>query len=291
MGPQVPLAFGVLQQQLGGLLHHRQLAQQQWVGHHAAGHALALGADRAVYLRRGQRRQLLIQGGDGIEVALGRAHPYWVVGLQLGNLPVQGRQGSTRDGDGKCDAQGLGITRTPGADGWGGLGPGRRPGSARRGTWTPPAAAGRPGAPPASALLFRPIGTWLPPCPQVSRGAGKEGSDRSDTPAGTPGTKPDDSQKDRVGTSFRPVVVFNAVDLEGDALAGWVAQRQAEAAGVERSEPERLAAAESLLTSWPVPVSYRGKRACFLPQIDRIQLPERARPRRTACRARFSDLG
>jgi antirestriction protein ArdC len=76
--------------------------------------------------------------------------------------------------------------------------------------------------------------------------------------------------------SFRPLVVFNAIDLEGDALAGWVAQRQAEAAGAERSEPDRLAAAEAVLGAWPVPVSYGGERACYLPQIDRIQLPERA---------------
>jgi antirestriction protein ArdC len=57
-----------------------------------------------------------------------------------------------------------------------------------------------------------------------------------------------------------PVVVFNAVDLEADALSDWVEQRQAEA----------------LLGAWPVPVSYGGERACYLPQIDRIQLPERA---------------
>lgn len=113
--------------------------------------------------------------------------------------------------------------------------------------------------------------------PQVNRvAAGKEGSDRSDTPACTPGIKPDDAPTDRVWMSFRPVVVFNVVDLEGDALAGWVAQRQAEAAGSERSEPDRLAAADSLLGAWPVPVSYGGERACYLPQLDRIQLPERA---------------
>jgi antirestriction protein ArdC len=115
--------------------------------------------------------------------------------------------------------------------------------------------------------------------PQVNRVSGVEASDRSDradTPGTTPGAKPDDAPTDRVWTSFRPVVVFNAIDLEGDALAGWVAQRQAEAAGSERSEPERLAAAEAVLGAWPVPVSYRGERACYLPQIDRIQLPERA---------------
>jgi antirestriction protein ArdC len=112
--------------------------------------------------------------------------------------------------------------------------------------------------------------------PQVNRVTGTEGSDRSDTPAGTPVSKPDDAPTDRVSMSFRPVVVFNAFDLEGDALEGWVAQRQAEAAGAERSEPERLATAEALLGAWPVPVSYGGERACYLPPIDRIQLPERA---------------
>lgn len=113
--------------------------------------------------------------------------------------------------------------------------------------------------------------------PQVNRVAGDtERSGSPDTSAATPGIQPDDASTDRVWMSFRPVVVFNAFDLEGDALAGWVAQRQAEAAGAERSEPERLAAAEALLGAWPVPVSYGGERACYLPQIDRIQLPERA---------------
>ncbi|WP_254952763.1 MULTISPECIES: ArdC family protein [unclassified Cyanobium] len=109
--------------------------------------------------------------------------------------------------------------------------------------------------------------------PQVNRvAAGTEGSGIPDT--SDSGTEAGNAA-DRVWMSFRPVVVFNAVDLEGAALAGWVEQRQAEAAGAERSEPERLAAAESLLGAWPVPVSYGGERACYLPQIDRIQLPER----------------
>lgn len=37
-----------------------------------------------------------------------------------------------------------------------------------------------------------------------------------------------------------------------------------------------MAAAESLLKSWPAPLSYGGERACCLPQIGRIELPERA---------------
>ncbi len=81
--------------------------------------------------------------------------------------------------------------------------------------------------------------------PQVNRvGGDTEQSGSPDTSAATPGIKPDDASTDRIWMSFRPVVVFNAIDLEGDALAGWVAQRQAEAAGAECSEPERLAAAE-----------------------------------------------
>ena len=31
-----------------------------------------------------------------------------------------------------------------------------------------------------------------------------------------------------------------------------------------------------MLSAWPVPVSYGGDRAFYLPQLDRIQLPERA---------------
>ncbi len=109
--------------------------------------------------------------------------------------------------------------------------------------------------------------------PQVNRVAtGMEGSDRSDT--SDSGTEARNAA-DRVWMSFRPVVVFNAVDLEGASLAGWVEQRQAEAAGAERSEPARLAAAESLLGAWPVPVGYGGERAFYVPETDRIQLPER----------------
>lgn len=62
--------------------------------------------------------------------------------------------------------------------------------------------------------------------------------------------------------------------------------QQAEAGGTEgasrswvsyRPEPERLAAAEAVLSAWPVPVSYGGDRAFYLPQLDRIQLPDRSR--------------
>jgi antirestriction protein ArdC len=80
----------------------------------------------------------------------------------------------------------------------------------------------------------------------------------------------------RSWASYRPVAVFNAADLEGEALPGLVEARKA-AEGVEpRPEPERLEAAEAVLAAWPVPVSFGGDRACYLPAIDRIQLPDRA---------------
>jgi antirestriction protein ArdC len=80
----------------------------------------------------------------------------------------------------------------------------------------------------------------------------------------------------RCWVSYRPVPVFNASDLEGPGLNELIAARQ-EAAGLQaRPEPERLAAAEAVLSAWPVPVSYGGDRAFYLPQLDRIQLPDRA---------------
>ncbi len=76
--------------------------------------------------------------------------------------------------------------------------------------------------------------------------------------------------------SYRPVALFNAADLEGEALEGLIQKRrQAEGVGL-RPEPERLAAAEAVLSSWPVEVRFGGDRACYLPGPDRIQLPERA---------------
>jgi len=80
----------------------------------------------------------------------------------------------------------------------------------------------------------------------------------------------------RSWASYRPVAVFNVADLEGEALAALIDSRKA-AVGVEaKPEPQRLEAAEAVLGAWPVPVSFGGDRACYLPGIDRIQLPDRA---------------
>ncbi len=80
----------------------------------------------------------------------------------------------------------------------------------------------------------------------------------------------------RSWVSYRPVALFNAADLEGEALEGLIEKRRQAAAAVQRPEPERLAAAEAVLSSWPVAVRFGGDRACYLPAADRIQLPERS---------------
>ncbi|MCP9808052.1 DUF1738 domain-containing protein [Cyanobium sp. HWJ4-Hawea] len=63
--------------------------------------------------------------------------------------------------------------------------------------------------------------------------------------------------------SYRSVAVFNVVDLEGEGA-------------VLRPEPERLVRAEAVLSSGPVEVLFGGDRACYLPSLDRIQLPDRS---------------
>jgi antirestriction protein ArdC len=80
----------------------------------------------------------------------------------------------------------------------------------------------------------------------------------------------------RSWVSYRPVALFNAADLEGEALEGLIEKRRQAEGVLQRPEPERLAAAEAVLSAWPVPVSFAGDRACYLPGPDRIQLPDRS---------------
>ena len=79
----------------------------------------------------------------------------------------------------------------------------------------------------------------------------------------------------RSWVSYRPMALFNAADLAGEALEGLIHKRRQAAGAVLRPEPERLAAAETVLSSWPVPVRFGGDQACYLPLPDRIQLPDR----------------
>ncbi|MEB3167438.1 MAG: zincin-like metallopeptidase domain-containing protein [Synechococcaceae cyanobacterium] len=75
---------------------------------------------------------------------------------------------------------------------------------------------------------------------------------------------------------YRPVAVFHVSDLEGEALAALVARRQALASASLRAEPERLELAERVLSQWPVQRDLGGAMACYLPALDRIQLPVRS---------------
>jgi hypothetical protein len=83
------------------------------------------------------------------------------------------------------------------------------------------------------------------------------------------------AQPGRSWVSYRPVALFNAADLEGEALEALIQKRRQAEGAVLRPEPERLGAAEAVLCGWPVPVSFGGERACYLPVPDRIQLPDR----------------
>jgi len=75
---------------------------------------------------------------------------------------------------------------------------------------------------------------------------------------------------------YRPVPVFNAADLEGSGLAELIRERQSAAARERRPQTERVRGAEAVLRRWPVPVIVGGDRACYLPDADRIHLPDRA---------------
>jgi antirestriction protein ArdC len=81
---------------------------------------------------------------------------------------------------------------------------------------------------------------------------------------------------ERSWVSYRPLPVFNAADLEGDALPALVQARRRADGASRRPEPQRLAAAEAVLAAWPVQVCFGGDRACYLPGHDRIHLPERS---------------
>lgn len=84
------------------------------------------------------------------------------------------------------------------------------------------------------------------------------------------------AQPGRSWVSYRPVALFNAADLQGEALEALIQKRRQSYGAVLRPEPERLEAADAVLSSWAVPVSFGGDRACYLPVPDRIQLPDRS---------------
>jgi antirestriction protein ArdC len=116
--------------------------------------------------------------------------------------------------------------------------------------------------------------------PQVhQRGEGRLGEAAPAVAAGTGGSEAAGQEAAGAGrrwVSYRPVAVFNAVDLEGEALEGLIQKRRQAEGVIQRPDPERLAAAEAVLSSWSVPVCHGGDWACYLPGPDRIQLPDRS---------------
>ncbi|MCP9943341.1 DUF1738 domain-containing protein [Cyanobium sp. ATX 6E8] len=109
---------------------------------------------------------------------------------------------------------------------------------------------------------------------QLLEAASGEGSGPADAGEATAGGGV--ATAGRSWVSYRPVALFNAGDLEGEALEELIQKRYQVEGAVLHPEPERLAAAEAVLSSWPVEVCFGGDRACYLPGPDRIQLPERA---------------
>ena len=198
--------------------------------------------------------------GGGHHVNLLSGRPYRGANPILLSLGLHRRRSSLPYWCGFVEAQGLGLVPRRGSRGVAilrPLGQGRPAGeSGGPGQSSSPASAQGPGIQPAS-------------------GAASAGSDNTDA---------QDMDPHKAGATawvrYRPVSVFNAADLEGEAEAKdrlWrlIEQRRAMASKQQRPEVERLAAAASILGHWPVPVSHGGDQACYLPQSDRILLPHR----------------
>jgi antirestriction protein ArdC len=95
-------------------------------------------------------------------------------------------------------------------------------------------------------------------------------------PLEPPASSPEGSLRQGSWIRYRPVAVFHVSDLEGEGLEALVARRQTAAGTALRPEPERLELAELALSRWPVPLELGGGMACYLPSVDRIQLPQRS---------------
>jgi len=92
--------------------------------------------------------------------------------------------------------------------------------------------------------------------------------------AGQPVLNEQGETQTRQWTSFKPVCVFNAADLEGEGLAEAIAAAIGQPSTV--SDVPVLEKAEAALSSWPVPVQQHGDRAFYSPTADAITLPPRS---------------
>lgn len=96
---------------------------------------------------------------------------------------------------------------------------------------------------------------------------------------GQPLLGPDGQPSVAAWVSYKPACVFNVADLQGKDEEAQASLDAAIAAAlgdvVQRPEPERMAAAEQVLGSWPVETVWAGDRACYSPSADRITMPSR----------------
>jgi hypothetical protein len=96
--------------------------------------------------------------------------------------------------------------------------------------------------------------------PQVHQGVESRLAESGPPAEGGHGSAGSDSQPSvqpgRCWVSYRPVALFNAADLEGEALAALIQKRRQAEGAVLKPEPERLGAAEAVLSRWPVPVCF-----------------------------------
>ncbi|MFN9546766.1 MAG: zincin-like metallopeptidase domain-containing protein [Cyanobacteriota bacterium] len=84
-----------------------------------------------------------------------------------------------------------------------------------------------------------------------------------------------EERQERCWVHYQPVPLFNVEDLEGEPRQDLIRARQDAEQPFRRTEPERLALADAVLRTWPVPMSHGGARAFYDPRDDRIQLPHR----------------
>ena len=82
--------------------------------------------------------------------------------------------------------------------------------------------------------------------------------------------------KEKIWTSFKVVPVFNVIDLQGEALDGLIEKAKVDF-GLNSSllsKDARLHEAEMILNQWEVSVVHGGNRACYIPSLDQINLPD-----------------
>jgi len=120
--------------------------------------------------------------------------------------------------------------------------------------------------------ILRPL--RIPPAAEAApeaAGASTAKGPGPSTTSGTGGEEPAPAAR----IHYRPVVVFNALDLQGEGLEALLASRRRAGRQGARPEPERLEAAEAVLARWSVPVAHGGDHAAYLPHADRITMPLR----------------